>query len=257
VNSFPEQTKIPNPAFDELAERSKLLGVELHAAALEQIESYCRLLANYNAHTNLVSKADPKTLINDHLLDSIALLPLIGKAMADKTVNGQLIDIGSGAGFPGIIVAMLMPQLSVKLVDSIGKKTRFLAQAASELQLGDRVSVVTGRAEELGHDRNFRESFSFATARAVGALHLVAELTLPLLSVGGFLLAQKSLKQANGELKESGSAISTLGAVVSQVVTLDAEVLGREHCVVFIEKTKPTPRDYPRSAARMKKEPLV
>jgi 16S rRNA (guanine527-N7)-methyltransferase len=237
--------------------RSRLLGVELSTGDLERIETYCRLLANYNEHTNLVSKADPKTLINDHLLDSIALLPLIRRATADKPFNNQVIDIGSGAGFPGIIIAMLAPELAVKLVDSIGKKTRFLTQTAAELDLARQVSVVTGRAEELGHDRTFREAFAVATARAVGSLQLIAELCLPLLSVGGFLLAQKSVKQAALELEEAQAAISLLGGSVSKVADLDANVLGREHCVILIEKTKPTPREYPRSAARMKKEPLI
>lgn len=260
MNSLPEQTKRPNPVFDELADRSKLLGVELNSSDLANIEHYCRLLANYNEHTNLVSKADPKTLVNDHLLDSIALLPLIRRSTADKdqkSEKSQLVDIGSGAGFPGIILAMLEDNLAVKLVDSIAKKTRFLSQSAAELDLGANLSVVTGRAEELGHDRSFRESFDFATARAVGSVQIVCELSLPLLKVGGTLLAQKSVKQASLELEEAQEAIALLGATVSEVVTLDSAVLGRDHCVVLIKKTKTTPRQYPRSAARMKKEPLV
>lgn len=205
----------------------------------------------YNEHTNLVSNADPAIVVRDHVLDSLSLVPIIRKFGGNEK-QMALVDIGSGAGFPAIVLAIAIDDLQVLLIDSVGKKTRFLKEAAQALGLQDRVDVVTARAEELPRDESFRESFNFATARAVGKLDLVCELTLPFLRRNGYLLAQKSKAQADEELKAATHAISKLGGEVVSTEVLNRDVLQKDFVVTCIRKVNPTPAMFPRPTAQLK-----
>jgi 16S rRNA (guanine527-N7)-methyltransferase len=206
-------------------------------------------LQTYNEHTNLVSNADADVVIRNHILDALSLVRLIPNASSPK----RLVDIGSGAGFPAMILALVLENLSVVLIDSVGKKTRFLLEAASALGVSDRVQVENARAEEMAREREYRERFDLATARAVGKLDLVVELTLPFLKLGGLLLAQKSKAQLSDELEDGRHAASLLGGTIKSLDQLDAEVLGRELVVVCVDKQKPTPPKFPRPTSQLKK----
>jgi 16S rRNA (guanine527-N7)-methyltransferase len=232
-----------------LREEAARLSVEVTDAQAGAIEKYLQEVQKYNEHTNLVAKADSDVLVRDHVMDALSLVPILRKLGTD----GPLVDIGSGAGFPAMVLAIMFDEMPVLLIDSVGKKTRFLEEAASALGLAKRVEVLNARAEEKSHDAKFRESFALATARAVGKLDLVAELTIPFLAKDGWLLAQKSQSQLEEELEPGRKAAFLLGAEVKEIEKLDSEVLGRDLVVVCAQKQKPTPRRFPRPTAQLKR----
>jgi 16S rRNA (guanine527-N7)-methyltransferase len=229
------------------------LGLEPTEEQLEQLGAFCLELQKYNEHTNLVSKSDPESLVLGHLVDAWTLVPLIHAEAIDKP---SLVDIGSGAGFPGFILAIAVPTLKVTLVESIGKKSRFLEETAEALTLQERITVLTLRAEEVGSKSQYRNRFDFATARAVGPIDVIAELTVPMLRLQGVLLAQKSLKQVEEERPRAKLALPELGARLRDIYAVDREVLRRDNVVLVVEKTAGTPGRYPRTPAQIKKHPL-
>jgi 16S rRNA (guanine527-N7)-methyltransferase len=153
-------------------------------------------------------------------------------------------------------LAVACPELSVTLVESIGKKAKFLALAVEHLGLQDRVRVINDRAESLCRVGELRESFLAGTARAVGPVDVAAELTLPLLRVGGFLLLQKSRAQLDDELTRASQSLPVLGADGPRVVVPDAEALGKQHVILVLQKNTTTACQYPRSPAAIKRHPL-
>jgi len=236
-----------------LKERAQQLSVELSDAQLSMISSFLAELSSYNEHTNLVGNADPVVVVRDHVLDSLSLVRLINEMRPSGRESISLVDIGSGAGFPAMILAIAIPELAVLLTDSVGKKTRFLTESAKNLGLDDRVRVVNSRAEDLSKTKEYRERFDFATARAVGKLDLVAELTLPFIRTGGFLLAQKSRNQLPDELVQGELAINEIGGELVETRSLDKEVLQKDFVVVCVKKVKSTPRQYPRATSELKR----
>lgn len=248
-------------AMDLLASLAGQLGVVLSHKTLAQLEEFCVRLSEYNSHTNLVSRSEPDFLVREHILDSLTLVGFIEsfrarlRAGAVQPHQLALVDIGSGAGFPGLILAIVVPDLQVTLIDSIGKKTRFLEQIASLLKL-DGVSVHTGRAEDLARVDGFRGAFDLATGRAVGSLDLIAELTVPLLRVHGQLLVQKSTAQLDQDMKTATRALPKLGARVIETTALDSRILGKDRAVIVVEKVEETKELYPRTWAKIKAKPL-
>ena len=238
---------------NEEAALAVLRACGLGSASENALFDYCRLLHEYDSHTNLVARSAPEILLKEHVLDSLQLLPFLSGA--DKQAAG-LIDIGSGAGFPGLVLALSLPSLNVTLVESVGKKCRFLENAVSELGLSDRVRVFCQRAETLGHDKKMREHFQFATARAVGALPVVAELCLPFLRIGGLLLAQRSRRQALVEQDGVVIYATRLGAELTRTHHFEPDLLGRELSLQLLAKRRATPALYARSAAQIKHAPL-
>jgi 16S rRNA (guanine527-N7)-methyltransferase len=223
---------------------------------LEQIAHFCQLLATYNAHTNLVANAEFEVVLRDHVMDSLSLVPTIISRPVAKEKTNRLIDIGSGAGFPGLILAIASRHLSVTLVESVGKKARFLEDTVSKIALSQRVEVKQARAEELAHQAQYRGKFDLATGRALGSLAVVAELTVPFLSVGGVCLLQKTVKQSEEEAPKARANLQKLGARLIKTIVLDAEILGKERAVMLIEQIKPVIARYPRPWAQIKQAPL-
>lgn len=226
----------------------------IDAQAFERIQLYCSQLQKYNAHTNLVGNDELGVLLKEHILDSLALLPLLSKTSGPSASAKRLVDIGSGAGFPALVLSIVEDSLSTLLIESIGKKCRFLSQVSETLGLSDRVRILCDRAETAAHNNVFRESFDFATARAVGSLNLVSEFCLPFLKKGAYLLAQRSEKQVNEELQNSQDFISKLGGKVVEQYRPDAEVIERKLVVLIIEKVSSTPNVYPRSPGKIKQD---
>lgn len=229
------------------------LGLDIDDQALSNLDLFCQSLLAYNRHTNLVSRNDLEWLVDEHVLDSLTVAARIeairsGNTDANRWRDGiSLIDVGSGGGFPGAIIAIVLPTVKVTCVDSVGKKTRFLSEAATQLAINDRLLAVTGRAEELGHDRAYRARFGFATCRAVAALPVVVELAVPFLKEGGIFLAQKSSHQFDRELEAARVIMSETGSRLRDILALNPDQAGgRARLIAAIEKQKATPERYPR-----------
>lgn len=230
-----------------LADTAAAWGLPLNDAQLRQFACYADELAAWNVHTNLTAITAREDVYVRHFLDSLVLACYWGKAPA------SLVDIGTGAGFPGLPLKILRPELALTLVDSVGKKTAFLHHLVRVLGL-DQVRVITGRAEELGRDRREREQYDVVTARAVADLRVLAEYGLPLLRVGGRLLAPKGAEAAT-EAAAAHSAFELLGGVLEQVVPI--ELPGVEpRTLVVVRKVAPTDLRYPRPVGVPARRPL-
>lgn len=225
------------------------LGVELSAEALVGFDRYAALLRSWNTRMNLVSKGSLAKIESRHLLDSLTAALALGGAP-----SGKVIDVGSGAGFPGLPLKIVYPKVELTLVEVTQKKARFLEAAVEALGLAE-ASVVAERAERLGQDPAYRQEFDVVLARAVAPLSVLAELTLPLCRRGGLVVAYKS-PGVEGEVAEARRAIKLLGGAAPQIVEVPATVTGDPRVLVTIEKRGPTPGKYPRRPGLPAKQPL-
>lgn len=217
--------------------------------AVQNMNGYCQMLLDKNREMNLTAITDPVDAANLHMLDCAALLNC-----AELEGGKTLIDVGTGAGFPGMVLKMLIPSLDVTLLDSLNKRLDWLMEVCGELSIQG-VHTVHGRAEEAGLDPAFRERFDFAAARAVADLRILCELCLPFVKVGGRFLAMKSTGSAE-EIEGARAAIQTLGGRVERCFDYTIPGTGVTHRVVVVEKTGPTPAKYPRRWAKIQKAPL-
>ena len=218
----------------------------LDATKAETLEAFARLVLERNKVMNLTAITDEGDFARLHLLDSAALLKVADFA------GKRVVDVGTGAGFPGMPLRILCDSVRMTLLDSTGKRVDFLREACDTLGLSA-VECVHGRAEEFAAER--RESFDLATSRAVAALPVLCELCLPLVKVGGQFLAMKSAR-SDEELEGAMDAIEKLGGRLSDVV--DYTIPGSEvtHRVIVIDKADKTPKQYPRAFGQIKKRPL-
>ena len=207
---------------------------------------YGELLLETNKVMNLTAITEPKDVATLHFLDSAALLTLAD--LKGKTV----VDVGTGAGFPGMPMKILEPSIQLTLLDSLGKRITFLQEVCDNLGLTD-VQCVHARAEEFAAEH--RQSFDFAVSRAVANLSVLGELCLPLVKPGGYFLSMKSVESGQ-ELEAAKKAIQILGGRVER--TADYQIPGTDvtHRVIFIKKIAETPKKYPRPFAKIKKNPL-
>ena len=210
---------------------------------LDTFERFGKLLLEKNQVMNLTAITEPEKVAELHFFDSLALLN------AASFQGKRVIDVGCGAGFPGVPLKIAEPSIELTLLDSLGKRTDWLRQILPELGLD--ASVVTARAEEFVS--TCRERFDLAVSRAVARLNVLCELCLPYVQVGGCFLAMKG-QLADVELEEAKKAISILGGTVERVYAYDVE--NAVHRAVVIRKEKPTPAKYPRAFAKIKKAPL-
>jgi len=216
---------------------------------LELFEAYCALLLERNREMNLIGEASPNEIAARHFLDSLAPL------MAAKIPQGaSLIDVGSGAGFPGLPLKIFRPDLRVTLLDSQTKRIEFLAETIRKLKM-ENIFALNARAEEAASSPENRESFDFATSRAVAKMSALCELCLPFVKLGGEFLAMKSRKSLE-EQDEAARAVAKLGGVFLPRFDYNLPPEGAELCVVRVKKSSPTPQNYPRSWAKIKKAPL-
>ena len=216
------------------------------ALSAGQIDTFCRFgeaLLEQNKVMNLTAITEPDAVARLHFVDCMALLPLAD--LRDKTV----IDVGCGAGFPGVPLKIAKPSIRLTLLDSLGKRMRWLETVLPEL--GIEAEVVTGRAEE--YVAVCRERYDVAVSRAVARLNVLAELCLPYVKVGGLFLAMKGA-MAQEEAGEAASAIRKLGGTIERIA--EYPIGDAVHRVVIVRKTAPTPKAYPRPFAKIKKSPL-
>ena len=223
-----------------------LTALGLPTAAIPALLRYADLLVEKNKVMNLTAITQPADIATLHFLDCAALLPLAD--WAGKSVA----DVGTGAGFPGMPLRILEPSIRLTLLHSLNKRVDFLKEVCADLGLED-VDCVHGRAEEFAAAH--RESYYIVTSRAVANLQMLCELCLPLVKEGGYFLSMKAV-DSDSELKAAYTAIKTLGGQVEQVK--DYVIPGTEvaHRLIFIKKTGPTPKKYPRAFAKIKKNPL-
>lgn len=227
--------------------RAGLAELGLDKTKAETLEAFARLVLEKNRVMNLTAITDEADFARLHLLDSAALLRYA--AFDGRTA----VDVGAGAGFPGVPLRILCPGARrITLLDATGKRVEFLRQACTALKLTG-VSCVDARAEEFAARR--RESFDLAVSRAVAALPVLCELCLPLVRVGGQFLAMKST-QSDAEIEGAACAIEALGGRLSRVIDYTVPTTSVTHRLIVIDKTEPTPAQYPRGFAQIKKRPL-
>ena len=228
------------------------LGIELTPQQLDQFQLYCKLLTEWNKRINLTAILDYEEVQTKHFLDSLTVLPAIGKEK--ESVALSIIDVGSGAGLPGIPLKIVLDQAELVLLESVGKKTAFLEELVRQLRL-EKVKVITGRAEEVAHQPEFREGFSVAVSRALAKLPTLVELTLPFCQVSGVTIAQKK-GDISEELNEAANAITILGGKLREVSKVEMPELSPDRCLVIIDKVQPTPPKYPRRSGMPEKRPI-
>ncbi len=243
-------------AIDSLKSEAAKLEISIADDQAKQLATYTQMLIEYNEHTNLVGNAAPECLLYEHILDSLALLPIIKRLHANQSRAASLIDIGTGAGFPGLVLAIANVDLKVTAIDATSKKIIFLQSVVETLNLNKQVMIIQARAEDIAHSKAFRSSFDYATCRALGALPAVCELTLPFLKSGGYALLQRGSKQIEAEKALAQKGIAQLGAALVESMLLDRDVLGKDHYVLVFKQDKPVPSRYPRPWNEIKAKPI-
>jgi 16S rRNA (guanine527-N7)-methyltransferase len=239
-----------------LIEGARTLGFDLTTRQIEQFETYYAMLVDWNSRINLTAITDPEGVQVRHFLDSLTVgAALRGEMSAARPDPGfSLIDVGTGAGFPGVPLKIVWPEMKLVLVDSIGKKTTFLRELVGAFGL-EGVEVVTARAEEIGQDEKHRGRYDAVTARAVASLPVLCEYCLPLAKVGGWMAAPKK-GDISLELEQAKKASKPVGGGELKVHTFTLPGEDEERFVVTIEKGKATPPGYPRRVGLAKSKPL-
>lgn len=226
-----------------MKELFKKYGLDLSQKAEEKFEKYYLLLKEYNDKFNITAITEREEVIIKHFIDS---------AVGSMLISGKtLIDVGSGGGFPAIPLKIMNEDLDLTMVEATGKKAGFLEVLIKELDLKN-TRVINKRAEDLGKELKFRESFDICTARAVARLNTLSEYCLPFIKVGGIFVAYKG--NACEEIKEARSAVKILGGEIKEVK--EYKIDGAERTLAVIEKKFPTDKKYPRGNGKERKNPL-
>ncbi|GAB4537048.1 MAG: 16S rRNA (guanine(527)-N(7))-methyltransferase RsmG [Anaerolineae bacterium] len=241
-----------------LADGAQKLGVPLTEEQLNAFQVYYETLIEWNERVNLTRITGYEEVQQKHFLDSLSCLPLIKKnedvLAKERKPALQAIDVGSGAGFPGVALRIAMPALRLTLLEATGKKTEFLKFLIKRLELPD-VIVIKARAEEAGQDPVHRERYDLALARALAGMATLAELTLPLVRVGGLVIAYKG-EDPTTEVKAGQQAILTLGGQVQEITPVVVPNLAGARHLVTLSKVSPTPSRFPRRPGIPTKRPL-
>jgi 16S rRNA (guanine527-N7)-methyltransferase len=235
---------------DDLSQQVlSLLGIQLSQSQREAFRIFERELLLWNSQINLTAIHDPEQIQVKHFLDSLTCLLVMGESPPEKVV-----DIGTGAGFPGIPLKILIPSMQLTLVESVAKKTKFCQHLVDQLGL-DLVTIVQKRAELLGQDIRHREHYRWAIARSVAVLPVLAEYLLPLVHVGGTMISMKG-EGAPAEAHDAEHAIGVLGGHFRRLIPLTLPGVSEERYLVVIDKIAPTPDNFPRRVGIPRKRPL-
>jgi 16S rRNA (guanine527-N7)-methyltransferase len=224
-------------------------GIQLDDHMISQFMKYMALLKEWNEKINLTAITDDYEIVKKHFIDSLSIIK------SNVIKNGtSIIDVGTGAGFPGIPIKIVMPEVRIVLLDSLNKRVKFLNTVIEELMLKDIVSI-HGRAEEMSKLSLYRETFDVATARAVANMSLLSEYCLPYVKRGGYFIAMKG-PSGYEEVNEAKKALSVLGGTIKQII--ETKIVDEEinHNIIVIEKTRSTPPGYPRRFAIIEKNPI-
>ncbi|MBR1552866.1 MAG: 16S rRNA (guanine(527)-N(7))-methyltransferase RsmG [Schwartzia sp.] len=234
---------------DEVQNAAADFGMPLTETQTEQLLLYYRLLLEWNEKINLTAITEPREVAVKHVVDSLSAFD--ASLFRD---GARVIDVGTGAGFPGVVLKIYFPSMELVLLDSLQKRVRFLEAVVSALGLSG-VECVHGRAEETARQKPYRERFDLALSRAVARLSVLAEYTLPFVRVGGSLLAMKGARYAE-EMAEAGQAAKLLGGGAPTARTVKLPGLDDGRAIVRIDKERPTPKTYPRKSGTPEKKPL-
>ena len=226
-----------------LKETANKLGVGLDERQIEQFIHFKDLLLEWNEKMNLTAITDEREIIVKHFADSLSLAPFLGK--------GTLIDVGTGAGFPGVPLKIALPNLDVTLLDSLNKRLVFVNVVIEKLGLGD-VKTIHSRAED-GVRKGLREEFDYATARAVSRLSVLSEYCLPYVKVGGTFIAYKG-SEISDEIEEATKALKLLGGEIVQIKKINFQ--GINHSLIMIKKVRQTPSRFPRTPVKITQNPI-
>ena len=232
---------------DLLKENAASLGIELNETALERFDRLAELLIEQNKTMNLTAITDPDEVVIKHFADSISLF----KAVIPEE-NAKILDLGTGAGFPGIPLLITRPDLNLTMVDSTAKKLGYVARTVETLGL--EAETLHARAEEAGKKPEYREQYDIVCSRAVAALNILSEYCLPFVKVGGVFVAMKSAK-AEEEIADAKKALGILGGKIVDKITFTLSD-GGERTLIVIKKISQTSPKYPRVSAQIAKKPL-
>lgn len=214
----------------------------------EQFQKYFELLAEWNGKMNLTAITDESGVALKHFADSLSLLNFVNIPQ-----NSSIADVGTGAGFPGVVLKIARPDIKLTLIDSLNKRLVFLGEVCA--QLGIEAELIHSRAEDGARDEKLRENFDFAVSRAVARMNVLSEYCLPYVKVGGAFCAMKGA-QANEEFKESLNAINTLGGKLEKKYFFELPENGGERAIAVVSKVKNTPQKYPRQSGKIKAKAL-
>lgn len=237
--------------------RLQELNVTIDDNQFEQFEQYFKILVEWNTFMNLTAITEYEDVQIKHFIDSLAVSYVLENVSLKNKIdmnNVSVIDVGTGAGFPGVPLKIAFPQAKVLLMDSLNKRVNFLNEVIGKLNLTG-VSAVHARAEEGARNADFREKFDVGVSRAVANLSTLVEYCLPFVKQGGYFIAYKS-GDINEEKENAKNAVNLLGGKIEEVYTMTLPHTDIERSFVFIRKERPTPKKYPRKAGLPSKEPL-
>lgn len=231
------------------------LGVSLSNEQINQLFIYYELLIEKNKVMNLTGITEEYDVITKHFADSLSIVKALNlNELIMKNDNVRLIDVGTGAGFPGMVLKIAFPALNITLFDSLNKRLIFLEEVINKLSL-DNIKTVHGRAEDFGHDKEYREKFDIAASRAVANMSTLLEYCLPFLKTGGLFAAYKSADSAE-EIMSAKGALNILGGRIEKETKFILPGTDIERCIVTVNKSKKTPNRYPRRAGLPSSNPL-
>lgn len=251
--------------FSKLSEYANINGIDLDEKEMEQFDEFCSMLIEKNKSMNLTAIDNPEDIETKHFIDSISAAPLLinlwesmcpGEGCSNYTELGfKLVDVGTGAGFPGIPLKIVFPKAEFLLIDSLEKRIAFVKDAINTLKL-DRIDTVAGRVEEIAKPGNVsRETFDFCVTRAVANSAVLAEYCLPLVRTGGYCILYKS-GEFEEELKKAENAIQILGGEIADVKELKLYGTDYSRSLIILRKIKAAPDKYPRRPGKPSKSPI-
>ena len=234
---------------DILRDGSKELNIEITDNQIDQLIKYKDILLEWNEKMNLTAIEEEKEVMIKHFLDSLSCIQT--KYLKSE---GKMIDVGTGAGFPGVPLKIALPNIELTLLDSLKKRIGFSEEVCRENNLSN-VEFVHGRAEDVGQNKAYREKYDYAVSRAVASLNVLVEYCLPFVKIGGYFICQKGPGLIE-ELPEAKNAIKLLGGQVVDQIAVTLPFSDIMHHILVIKKIKQTPSKYPRKAGKPSKEPI-